>query len=185
MEASCPDSKRAVLSGVALRWLEAARSQHRCEHHYRRNNGRRDQHAFRLLSAEMRNDQNAEQYGPDDRTNGIRRVDAADESSRVLTRSHHGGDRERETRSPQKRRRKHRDQRSQQIDLKRDPRIGRQRRIDRPVWKRLRHHVRCPRDRRGQPKLAPAERALRAIGRARARPPRCFQIQDRSETPQG
>ncbi len=110
---------------------------------------------------------------PDDRSDGIRGVDATDQPARVLS---FRGDRregEREAGAPEDRRRQDDPEGAREVEREVVPGARRDRRVDGPVRQRERQRVRGPGNRTAQEHLHPPERQ-RVAARARApSPSRC------------
>ena len=126
------------------------------EHQERGQGGHADQQPLALLRANPRNEDDAEADAAQNSADRVRRVDSADEPRRVLP-ARRRRQRERKTRAPQKRRREQRPQAARHVQLKVQPRICGQRRVNRPIRQGFGQHVSRPEDRRRQKKLAPAE----------------------------
>ena len=103
------------------------------EREQRRHHRQHDQQLLGALAAEPDDQQQAGGERADDRADGVGGVDAADQPRRILAAVGDRRERERKAGAPEDRGRQHRPQRAHQIELEREPRAARRRRIDRPV----------------------------------------------------
>ena len=124
--------------------------------------GDEDQELLRMLAAEPDDQQEAGAKRSDDGAERVRRVHAPDQSRGILVARGERRQRQRKAGAPEDGRGQDREQAPDQIELKLKPRIGRDRRVDRPVRQRRVQHVRGPGHRRAQQQLAPGERHARA-----------------------
>ena len=136
----------------------------RLEHQQPGHHADDDEHLLRVLAADPRHEQQAGAQRADDGADGVGRIDAADQTRGILSARRDRRQRQREARAPQDRGGQHGPQAAHQIELQREPRIARNRRIDRPVRQRLRQHVGAPGNRR-------AERAADTTRRRRGAAP--------------
>ncbi len=112
-----------------------------CEHQQRGARGQANQQPLALLRADPWNENDAEADAAQNPADRVRRVDAADEPRRVLPARRRRRQRERKTRAPQKRRRQQSPEAARHVQLKIQPRIRSQRRINRPIRQRFGQHV--------------------------------------------
>ncbi len=133
------------------------------QHHQRRQRCDDDQQLLRALAPEPHDQHEARAERPDDRPERVGGVNAAHDPRRILVTGRDRGQREREAGAPENRAGQHGKETSGQIELKLDPEIGRDRRVDRPVRQGVVEKERSPGHRGTQQQLAPGE------GNARAR----------------
>jgi hypothetical protein len=98
-------------------------------------------------------------------------IHPADQPPRIVAAARYRRDRQWKARAPQEGARKHRERASHEVELELEPRVGGERRVDRPERERRVEQVRRPRHGRRQQQLAPGQgypRARQALRERRA-----------------